>query len=85
VLKFDRAGLALGIPWGWGNWGSVAYLTFVPHVAIVPHSKVSCKRASLGCPRCPGVINARISYANAQTALQQAMGTLLDFRNIHIQ
>jgi outer membrane protein TolC len=29
--------------------------------------------------------NARISYANAQTALQQAMGTLLDFRNIRVQ
>jgi outer membrane protein TolC len=29
--------------------------------------------------------NARISYANAQTSLQQAMGTLLDFRNIRVQ
>jgi outer membrane protein TolC len=29
--------------------------------------------------------NARIAYANAQTALQQAMGTLLEFRNIRVQ
>jgi len=30
-------------------------------------------------------LNANISYANAQTALQQAMGTLLDYRNIVVQ
>ena len=30
-------------------------------------------------------LNAKISYANAQTALQQAMGTLLNHRNIRVQ
>ena len=30
-------------------------------------------------------LNAKISYVNVQTALQQAMGTLLDYRNIAVQ
>jgi outer membrane protein TolC len=30
-------------------------------------------------------LNARIAYVNAQTALQQAMGTLLDYRGIRVQ
>ncbi|MCL1894712.1 MAG: TolC family protein [Holophagaceae bacterium] len=30
-------------------------------------------------------LNAKTTYANAQTSLQQAMGTLLDFRNIQVK